>query len=59
MGVDALHVWGAQWVKMLALIYEGVTVGIGVGKYIGGTTPEGKAARVRVQLKIEEIMAKV
>jgi len=44
---------------MLALIYEGVTVGIGVGKFIGGTTPEGKAARVRVQLRIEEIMAKV
>jgi len=59
IGLDALQIWGAQWVKMLALIYEGVTVGIGVDKYIGGTTPEGKAARVRVQLKIEEIMAKV
>jgi len=59
MGVDALHIWGAQWVKMLALIYEGVTIGIGADKYIGGTTPEGKAARVRVQLKIEEITTKV
>ena len=37
---------------MLALLYEGVTTG-----NIGGTTPEGKAARVRVQLEIERIMS--
>lgn len=56
MGHDALQIWGAQWVKMLALIYEGVTVGIGADKFIGGVSPEGKAARVRVQLEIERIM---
>jgi nucleoporin GLE1 len=57
MGHDALLIWGAQWVKMLALIYEGVTVGIGADRFIGGITPEGKAARVRVQLEIERIMS--
>jgi nucleoporin GLE1 len=43
-------------VKLLALLYEGVTVGMGGGKIIGGDTAEGKAARVRVQLEIERIM---
>lgn len=57
MGHDALRVWGAQWVKMLALVYDGVTVGIGADRYIGGTSPEGKAARVRAQLEIERIMS--
>lgn len=57
MGHDALQIWGSQWVKMLALIYEGVTVGIGADKFIGGQSPEGRAARVRVQLEIERIMA--
>ncbi|KAJ3554600.1 hypothetical protein NP233_g12387 [Leucocoprinus birnbaumii] len=56
LGQDALKIWGAQFMKMLALIYEGVTTGIGADKFIGGITPHGKSARVRVQLKIEEII---
>lgn len=40
---------------MLELIYEGVTVGFGGGKFIGGSSPEGVASRVRVQLEIERI----
>ncbi|KAJ6611409.1 GLE1-like protein-domain-containing protein [Mycena sp. CBHHK59/15] len=57
LGSHALEVWGHQWVKMLELIYEGVTVGIGGDRLIGGQTPEGKAARARVQMEVERIMA--
>lgn len=53
-GVQAARVWGHQWVKVLGLLYEVV----GSGK-LGGTTPEGKAGRVRVQLEIERIMAAI
>jgi nucleoporin GLE1 len=42
---------------MLALIYEGVKVGLGNGKFIGGESAEGTAARVRVQLEVERLMA--
>ncbi|KAG2072109.1 hypothetical protein BDR04DRAFT_1134738 [Suillus decipiens] len=57
-GMEAKFIWGNQWVKMLELLYEGATTGIGgvAGKLVGGPTPEGKAARVRVQLQIERIM---
>ncbi|KAG1813684.1 GLE1-like protein-domain-containing protein [Suillus subaureus] len=57
-GIEAKLIWGNQWVKMLELLYEGATTGIGgvPGKLVGGQTPEGKAARVRVQLQIERIM---
>ncbi|KAG2030219.1 GLE1-like protein-domain-containing protein [Suillus americanus] len=57
-GMEAKFIWGNQWVKMLELLYEGATTGIGgvAGKLVGGQTPEGKAARVRVQLQIERIM---
>ena len=57
-GVLAREVWGQQWVRLLALLYEGVTVGYhGLdGRLIGGQTPEGIAARVRVQLEVERIM---
>jgi nucleoporin GLE1 len=57
-GVEAKFIWGNQWVKMLELLYEGTTTGIGgvADKLVGGKTPEGKAARVRVQLQIERIM---
>ncbi|KAG1894342.1 uncharacterized protein F5891DRAFT_1062975 [Suillus fuscotomentosus] len=57
-GMEAKFIWGNQWVKMLELLYEGATTGIGgvAGKLLGGQTPEGKAARVRVQLQIERIM---
>ena len=57
-GAKAKGVWGAQWVKLLEVLYEGVTTGLfgEQGKLIGGDSPEGIAARVRVQLEIERIM---
>jgi len=57
-GMEAKHIWGKQWVKLLEILYEAATVGIG-GKsdtLLGGKTPEGKAACVRVQLEIENIV---
>ncbi|KAI0371930.1 hypothetical protein BV20DRAFT_964589 [Pilatotrama ljubarskyi] len=58
-GLLAREVWGQQWVRLLALLYEGVTVGYhgSQGRLIGGASPEGIAARVRVQLEIERIMS--
>lgn len=56
--MEAKHIWGKQWVKLLELLYEAATVGIG-GKsdtLLGGQSPEGKAARIRVQLEIENIV---
>ena len=57
-GAKARGVWGAQWVKLLEVLYEGVTTGLfgEQGKLIGGDSPEGIAAHVRVQLEIERIM---
>lgn len=55
-GQEAKSYWGVQWVKMLALIYEGVTQGFDKDRPIGGTSGEGKAARVRAQLEVERIM---
>ncbi|KAF4566383.1 hypothetical protein EYR36_011809 [Pleurotus pulmonarius] len=56
LGAEAKALWGMQWVKVLGLLYEGVTTGLGNGKFIGGDSPEGKAARVRVQLEVERLM---
>lgn len=58
LGADAKVVWGRQWIKILALLYESVTVGIGgdLRLVVGGESAEGKAGRVRVQLEIERIM---
>ncbi|KAF5364468.1 hypothetical protein D9758_010709 [Tetrapyrgos nigripes] len=56
VGKDAKLIWGIQFVKLLALIYEGITTGLGNDKLIGGPTPEGIAARYRLQLEIEGIM---
>ena len=56
IGSDACSAWGQQFKKVLAIIYSGVKEGLGDNKYIGGMSPEGKAARVRVELKIEKIM---
>jgi nucleoporin GLE1 len=56
LGSDARDIWGYQWVKLLALVYEGVTASLDGGNFIGSEAPEGKAARVRVQLEIERIM---
>ena len=41
---------------MLALIYDLVQNGIGEGKPLGGTSPEGTAGRLRVKLEIDKIM---
>ncbi|KAJ7851664.1 GLE1-like protein-domain-containing protein [Mycena olivaceomarginata] len=57
LGSHALEVWGQQWVKMLQLIYTGVTVGFAEGKFIGGTTAAGHSARIRVQIEVERILA--
>lgn len=57
-GVQAKAIWGAQWIKLLELLYEGATVGMfgSEGRLFGGKTPEGIAARVRLQLEIERVM---
>lgn len=57
-GVNAKSIYGAQWMKMLEVLYEGSTTGLfgQPGKLIGGDTPEGKAARTRLQLEIERII---
>jgi nucleoporin GLE1 len=49
-GLLASQIWGHQWIKLLALLYEGVVS----GKVGGDTTAEGNAARVRVQLDRED-----
>lgn len=55
MGLDAVAIFGQQWIKMLNLIYKGVTVGWEEGKLIGGNSPFGAAARTRVVLTLEDI----
>ncbi|KAJ4478657.1 GLE1-like protein-domain-containing protein [Lentinula edodes] len=56
LGADALLIWGYQFVKMLRVIYDASTEGLGGGKVLGGTTPDGIAARARVKLEVESIM---
>ncbi|KIK57362.1 hypothetical protein GYMLUDRAFT_229237 [Collybiopsis luxurians FD-317 M1] len=56
IGKDALQIWGYQFVKILRLIYDAATEGLGDGKLLGGTSPEGIAARARVKLEVENIM---
>ncbi|KAJ8073903.1 Nuclear pore complex nucleoporin component [Marasmius tenuissimus] len=56
LGADARQIWGAQFVKLLSLLYEGATKGLGNGKLMGGETPSGIAARSRVRFEIENIM---
>lgn len=48
--------WGQQWIKMLALIHEGITTGYEKDKLIGGDSAEGAAARTRVMVALENIM---
>ncbi|KAH9924024.1 GLE1-like protein-domain-containing protein [Fomitopsis serialis] len=57
-GARAKQIWGKQWVKLLAQLYEAATVGLegAPGRLLGGQSSEGIAARVRVQLEIERIM---
>ncbi|KAJ6504632.1 GLE1-like protein [Mycena vitilis] len=57
LGSHALQVWGHQWVKILELIYAGVTDGFAKGRFIGGSTGAGISARARVQMEVERIMA--
>lgn len=63
IGTQAKAVYGRQWVKLLELLYRGVTQGVpspdgsGTMFTIGGASPEGKAAKVRVQLEIERVMS--
>lgn len=59
MGREAKSVWGKQWMKVLALIYEGITTGYEEGKLIGGELPEASAARTRVMVSIEHIVNNV
>ncbi|GJE98233.1 GLE1-like protein-domain-containing protein [Phanerochaete sordida] len=57
-GAKAKEIWGVQWIKVLELLYECATEGINgqQGRLLGGSAPEGIAARTRVQLEIERIM---
>jgi nucleoporin GLE1 len=58
MGAEAADIWGLQWIKILQLIYDGTTVGIygQENKFIGGDSPEGKAAKARVRMEVERIV---
>jgi len=58
-GAKAREIWGVQWIKVLEVLYEGVTEGVNgqKGRFIGGNSAEGIAARVRMQLEIERIMS--
>lgn len=68
MGLNAIStqakaVYGRQWVKLLELLYRGVTEGVpspdgsGTTFILGDDSPEGKAAKVRVQLEIERVIS--
>lgn len=54
MGAEAADVWGKQWIKVLALVYEGITNGYEGGKLIGGDSTDGSAARTRVLVAVED-----
>ncbi|KAH9067914.1 GLE1-like protein-domain-containing protein [Lactarius vividus] len=54
-GAHARDVWGSQWIKLMALLYEGVTTD---SPPLGGSGPEAHASRVRLQLEIERVMGK-
>ncbi|KAI0057171.1 hypothetical protein BV25DRAFT_1973739 [Artomyces pyxidatus] len=59
-GLHAKHVWGLQWVKMMAMLYSAVTTEAGPSrggqKLMGGTSSEAKATQIRLQLEIERVM---
>jgi nucleoporin GLE1 len=52
-GSHARSVWGSQWIKLMALLYEGITTD---PSPLGGSGPEARASRVRLQLEIERVM---
>ncbi|KAI0266360.1 GLE1-like protein-domain-containing protein [Gloeopeniophorella convolvens] len=55
-GVHVRDVWGAQWIKLMALLYEGVTAD---PPRLGGPGPEARASRMRLHLEIERVMGSV
>ncbi|ESK91667.1 poly + mrna-nucleus export-related protein [Moniliophthora roreri MCA 2997] len=57
LGADAKQIWGKQFIKLMALIYEGATTGLGNDKLMGGDSPEGIGARNRVKIAVENIMS--
>jgi nucleoporin GLE1 len=59
IGTEAADIWGVQWIKILQLIYEGTSTGVfgQAGKLLGGDSPEGKAAKARIQMEIERIVS--
>lgn len=59
IGTEAADIWGVQWIKILQLIYEGTSTGVfgQAGRLLGGDSPEGKAAKARVQMEIERIVS--
>ncbi|KAF6760541.1 GLE1-like protein-domain-containing protein [Ephemerocybe angulata] len=59
LGAEAADIWGVQWIKLLKLIHEGTTTGMfgEKGTLIGGDSPEGKAAKARVQMEVERIVS--
>ena len=54
-GAHARDVWGSQWIKLIALLYEGVTTD---PSPLGGSGPEARASRVRLLLEVERVMGK-
>ncbi|KZV71044.1 hypothetical protein PENSPDRAFT_606428 [Peniophora sp. CONT] len=52
-GAPALRIWGKQWAKLLALLWDSVHSG---EKRIGGESSEAAGARVRLQLAVERAM---
>lgn len=54
-GVQAREIFGKQWHKLMELLYSGLTEA-GSKTPIGGTTPEGTAARTRALLEVERVM---
>ena len=60
-GTSASGAWGAQWNKVLRVLGAGTKEGLvgmaGPGRtVVGGESPEGKAARVRVELEVERLL---
>ena len=56
LGALAMEYFGYQWIKLMTIIYDGCTTGMEGGRLIGGTSPEGTASRVRIQVEIEKLM---
>jgi nucleoporin GLE1 len=52
-GSHARDIWGSQWIKLMALLYKGVTTD---PSPLGGSGLEARASRVRLQLEIERVM---